>query len=278
MAYRKPDIPKPRKPRAKETRPRKPRLLKHERQAAFLDNFDAVIGLVRDGATFAQAVAQTPGAPCLATFRKMAAASPDHSSRMEDALKARETGMNYRWGRHNALNDAALGAILDAIQREPARHVHDICKELGHSYNAVSSRARRDRAFRTRLDNALAIRAAKRPTNRTGPRPGRVFIRRTQRPDDLLRRGLLNNDMFLRADKIASKVSIDYRDDVRTDAIIAMLEDGYPEGRTDKQFAFDLYRAFKRPHLPSIDVAVRDGDERVHFVDTFTTSNEVHAW
>lgn len=159
MAYRKPDIPKPRKPRAKETKPRKPRLLKHEVEAAFLGTFDAVIGKVRDGETFAQAVAQTPGAPCLATFKKMAAASPDHAKRSGEALRARETGMTYRWGRHNALDDAALASILVAIQREPTRHVHDICKELGHSYNAVASRARRDRAFRLEVEKALAKRA-----------------------------------------------------------------------------------------------------------------------
>lgn len=266
MAYFKPLIPKPRKPRAKETKPRKPRLLKHERQAAFLHNFDAIISLVRAGATFAQAVAQTPGAPCLATFKKMAAASPDHATRMGAALRARESGMNHRYGRVNRLDDAALDAILAAIEDQPTRHVNEICKELGHGYNSIVSRARRDRAFRIKLDQVLQRRADVRGDD--GP--------------NLHLAALSRNDLFRNAAALLHVADGQDADDLLQDAILAMLE-SRDVNRDELMRAHYRKVSASSFGAKSLDEEMFSDDSgrvltRSDFIPASTEIADIHAW
>ena len=264
MAYRKPDIPKPRKPRAKETKPRKVRLLKHEVEAAFLGTFEAICAMVKAGSTFAQAVALTPGAPCLATFKKMASASPDHAERMSVSLKARERGMNYRYGRANALDDDALQSILVAIQQEPTRHVHDICKELGHSYNAVASRARRDRAFRLELEKALAKRAEGRADD------GVSF----------LASGLMRNDLWRNVCASLRLSDSDDADDIRQDAVLAMLESR--ELNRDALIRSHFRKVRGWGNVSSLDEEVfSDGDRvmtRSDLMPATAEMGDIYAW
>ncbi|KRQ03089.1 hypothetical protein [Bradyrhizobium manausense] len=184
-------------------------------QALVRAKFDNILAAIRDGATAEGAVESFGGTGT--SFFKVIKSDKALKARFVAATASREDGENAigksatgRW------SEADFTRALDALRAEPKVGMQRVLTDGYPTPFLVLDKARRDPAFRERLVAVVGERAKR----RTGLRKAapRVY------EDGLLRRALLQLDLFRIANKTFAGLDPADREDCTSEAICAALD------------------------------------------------------
>ena len=209
-----------------------------------------------------------PGEPSYGWYHKRSQTDPDMHARFYAALAARQAQPGFKPTRYDA---AAYDRMLGEIASNPRRSLGALarCDEKLPTVGALTQRRRRNSEFAAKA--AEVVRA----------KPAFFYARSKSRANkyhpDELRRPLVTNDLYQRAESLVPKFhDVDLRDDIRSDMILALLE-----GRSDEELRTERnaivkshHRRTSSRHIQSLDQIL---GEDFLVMDTLTTNPTYEA-
>lgn len=219
---------------------------------------------------------------------------------MLEAARADRQGSENQVSLLKKYDESNYAEVLAIIADNPFLSVRRIFATLIGEHlpglATVKDRRRHNAVFAARYAAIMAARPKREPKPKperkprekkpSKPKKGRILrakkIPPVVLPDGQLKRALRLNELYMRADRATSRrLDPHVRDDVRSDLVLAMLEDAIDPGdlgKAAKGFEVQRQHWHKRLKVLSSDRYVTGADgEHLAYIDSFTT-NEVVAW